>query len=1162
MSKKGTKALASATLMSLVLTSALSAGPVHAAAGQVTRTSGADRYATAAQVAKANWATGAKDVVLVTGEGYADAVSASALAKQLNAPILLTTTSSLSEEAKSALETLKPQNIYIVGGDAAVSQSVRAGLKANYNLVELGGKNRYETNVAVANKLVELGVKADNVMLVGGEGFSDALSVAPVAAAKGQILLLGNNNTDSMESVINFVKANSSKVTVVGTTNIISEDMYKAIGAVDRVNGGSSRFETNMNVLNKYAADLKADKLFVANASGNGYADALVASALAGKTASPLVLVDAEGADATTTAINYIKSKATKTTDLNVVGGEGVVSKTTADAINSAVNGTVVTPGTGNATVASVTASDLNQIKVVFNNEVDSDSAELVSNYKVDGTALNSGNAKAKLQDDNKTLIINLFDIKQQNKSYDFEVKDGVLSADKTETIAKYDSTVAFSDITAPTMASVSVKGNSKITVMFSEPVKMDVDASGNATSTFTSKLKLNGQNISGFGLSAATPKDAVAALTAGVTTSTTVWADGVDLYFSSKLPSGSNTLKVSDGDANGVLSDAAGFVFKEATQDLNVDAVTTAPVIKEVKADADGTLWVRFDRAMDNSTATIGTNYGLNGDSSSITNGVLKEGDATIKFTGQAFNTGSNTLYIKNSVKDAYGNKVADDTRISFTNAKDETKPTVTKISMVDSSTIRMTFSKDINKDYANKTSNYTLKDSTGSDITSNILQVMPSNGVLANDNVWDIKMKTGDSNKLTGSKYTLTIKNLVDTTANKNVMDDYTTTLTGNDDVAPKLLSVVAKSDSLNHKVVLSFSEEMDTATLGNLANYKYKNKSGDTNAMPSSTKIAISNDNKSVTLEFPSNYYVVDGGQDASNIVTNVYVSDLKDVGGNVIDSFNNSAAITTVSGPSTVAYKSNTYKVQDDGNDLVVKFQFDKSVDTDTLDRSEFTVAGETPDSVSVNGSDIVLRYSQDVKGVTTKAVIVAYANDPAYTDTNVDKIEAIKAQGSAAQLILVNSNLKDLAGATIAGKPLATTVYDYTAAPKTTSDFWYSTAGNTESTVVITFDNVIDSHSGVKTDDYTFTIGGQSIKADTVDIVGNTLVFKFENNVDPTKEQKASEFVAGTVSTPNKVGVALKNSAIDVEALKDADGNYAKYVPSTDDTTKTRQVVIH
>ncbi|MEY8764883.1 MULTISPECIES: cell wall-binding repeat-containing protein, partial [Clostridium] len=195
MSKKSTKALASAALMSLVLTTALSAGPVKAAQGKVTRTSGTTRYATAAEVAKTNWAQGSKNVVLVSGEGYADAVSASALAKKLDAPILLTASDTLSSDAKSALDTLKPENVYVIGGNASISQNIRDGLKADkYNLTELGGTTRYETNAKVADELVKLGVDPSNVMVVGGEGFSDALSVAPVAAAKGQILLLASND--------------------------------------------------------------------------------------------------------------------------------------------------------------------------------------------------------------------------------------------------------------------------------------------------------------------------------------------------------------------------------------------------------------------------------------------------------------------------------------------------------------------------------------------------------------------------------------------------------------------------------------------------------------------------------------------------------------------------------------------------------------------------------------------------------------------------------------------------------------------------------------------------------------------------------------------------------------------------------------------------------
>jgi len=1227
MSKKGTRALASATLMSLVLTSALSAGPVQAAAGQVTRTSGLDRYATAASVAKANWATGAKDVVLVSGEGYADAVSASALAKQLNAPILLTTAGSLSADAKSALETLKPTNVYIVGGNASVNQSVRDGLNASYKLVELKGTNRYETNVAVAKKLVELGVKADNVLLVGGEGFSDALSVAPVAAAKGQILLLGSNNTDSMKSVIDFVKTNSSKVTVVGTSNVIGDAMYSALGATDRVNGGASRFETNINVLNKFATDLKADKLFVANASGNGYADALVASALAGKTASPLVLVDADGTTATANAISYIKGKATKTTDLNVIGGTGVVSEGIVGQINNAVNPNV-NPGPGNTTVKSVEAVDLNQIRVTFATDVDSDSAEDVGNYKIDGSTLTSTDATATLGDDNRTLLITLRSAKEQQKEYTVSVKNGVLTADKTSAVDSFDQKVSFSDVTAPTIASVAIKGNSKITVYFTEPVMVPVTTTSgiiNPTNTFTSKFKINGQNISSFGLdtTATIAKDAIET-SKSTLSAPFVWADRVDFYFSSKLPTGSNTLKVSDGTANDVLSDAAGFIVKEVSQDFTVDSVSTKPTIKEVKADTDNTLWVRFDRPMDAKTSKVLSNYKLNNVSLAGKVAVgdidLKEGDCTVKIKHVPdINFGSNTIYVSDSVKDAYGNKVDDDTRVNFTMSKDETKPTVTNVNMIDSETIRVKFSKDVDAAYATKIANYTLKDASSVDVSSHIRVVKPSyksildtttSGSISSygfsaDSAWDIKLYKNafdyqaygkgntsanvqlknDDWRLTGAKYTLTVKNLADTTSNKNVMDDYTTTINGSDDVAPKMNTSAYRKD--DHKVVVTFSEAMDGDQLDKLDNYKYKNGAGDSKQLPSDTKITVGNDDKSVTLEFPDNYYIDNGSHlkvngssianlDNDNKVIGILASNLKDLQGNLIDSFNNTANVSS-SASGTFAYKDSTYRIQKDGDDLLVKVQFQNAIDPDTALKEYFKVAGLTPDSVSVSGSDVILRFNKDDNTSTTPTIKSVY-EDVAYgrtvlsnlaTDKNndaADKADIIKLYGKFAKVEVKavdaqgKNGLTDMTGASIdtdaVFHDLVTKVYDFLATPETTSDYWYATtaAGTTDAAVVLTFDTVLDStYSGVKADDFRFNVGGAEVKAEKVKVVGNSLVFLFAND--------KQAFVNASNTTNNKVSVSLKNSSIDVEALRDDNGNNAKYVPSSDDKTKTRDIKI-
>ncbi|WP_294180730.1 cell wall-binding repeat-containing protein [uncultured Clostridium sp.] len=265
------------------------------------------------------------------------------LARKLNAPIILTESNLLSSDAQAALNALKPKKIYIIGGNTSISQNIRDNLKGKYILTELKGNNRYETNKAVADELVKSGIYASNVLVVGGEGFSDALSVASIAAAKGRILLLANNNSN--QPAIDFIKANNSKAIVVGTTNVISNDIYNAMGATSMINGGTDRFDTNLKVLKIFRDDLKYDKVYIASASAtapdNMYADALVASAAAGKYSAPLVLIDKDpsGSDnnlnATDNAIDYIKNHVKASTDMELIGSIGVVSRATEDAINT-----------------------------------------------------------------------------------------------------------------------------------------------------------------------------------------------------------------------------------------------------------------------------------------------------------------------------------------------------------------------------------------------------------------------------------------------------------------------------------------------------------------------------------------------------------------------------------------------------------------------------------------------------------------------------------------------------------------------------------------------------------------------------------------------------------------------------------------------------------
>ncbi|AWB16294.1 cell wall-binding repeat-containing protein [Clostridium botulinum] len=337
MNKKGTRVLASATAIGIVLTM-LPLGNVKAAPGDVNKMPGKDRYETAANVATANWKEGAENVIITSGEGYADSLSASVLAKKLNAPIILTKSKELHKGAKEALKTLKAKNLHVIGGNASVSQSIRDDLKREgYALTELGGKTRFETNLAISKYLVEKhNVKADEILVVNGkDGFSDALSAAPVAAAKGQILLIVGKDTSTADLAAKFIEEHNSKVTVIGTEKIIPKTVYDKLGAKERVIGGANRFETNLNIMKHFK--LNTDKLYVANATGDGYADALVASALAGRTASQLILTHTKDSQETKNAIDYIKSIKNDKTEVGLVGGNSVIPEEVVDKIKEIV---------------------------------------------------------------------------------------------------------------------------------------------------------------------------------------------------------------------------------------------------------------------------------------------------------------------------------------------------------------------------------------------------------------------------------------------------------------------------------------------------------------------------------------------------------------------------------------------------------------------------------------------------------------------------------------------------------------------------------------------------------------------------------------------------------------------------------------------------------
>ncbi|MDO5717824.1 MAG: cell wall-binding repeat-containing protein [Tissierellia bacterium] len=124
------------------------------------RISGPNRFITSLEVAKEYEKNfdGFSTVIIVNGEDYPDALSASALSAMENAPILLSKKDSIDESVLSYIKS-KAKKVMIVGGEMSVSQ-----------LVEKDIFYDSESNYFYAEELIKSkGISRDNLNLTGNE---------------------------------------------------------------------------------------------------------------------------------------------------------------------------------------------------------------------------------------------------------------------------------------------------------------------------------------------------------------------------------------------------------------------------------------------------------------------------------------------------------------------------------------------------------------------------------------------------------------------------------------------------------------------------------------------------------------------------------------------------------------------------------------------------------------------------------------------------------------------------------------------------------------------------------------------------------------------------------------------------------------------------------
>ena len=253
--------------------------------GRVARVFGDNRDATGVAVSKASFPTtgSAKTVVLASNAAYPDALAGGPLAANRTGPMLITTPTGLDPLVNDEIKRVLPsgQNVYVLGGTAALDPAVDAALRAEgYVVTRVSGADRFQTAVAIADQLKD----PATVFEVTGVNFPDALSAGPAAIKSGGAILLTNGGAQTGATGA-YVAAHPGQHFAIGGPAAAADPTAAAIT-------GADRYATALAVAQRFFPNAGA----LGFASGAGFADALTGGPAISGGPGPLLLVSPCGA--------------------------------------------------------------------------------------------------------------------------------------------------------------------------------------------------------------------------------------------------------------------------------------------------------------------------------------------------------------------------------------------------------------------------------------------------------------------------------------------------------------------------------------------------------------------------------------------------------------------------------------------------------------------------------------------------------------------------------------------------------------------------------------------------------------------------------------------------------------------------------------------------
>lgn len=297
----------------------------------VERVGGPDRYHTSVRTSYSAFDASTAAVV-ASGDSYADALSASALAGALDAPLLLTASRTLPASVRAELVRLGVRDVYVVGGASAASHEVGRTISEipGVRITRIAGSDRFATASRVAERVASLsGGTTPLVFVARADAFADALSGAPVAYAHGAPIVLTASATLPASAAHSVRSLRPERIVVLGGPRAISAEVVRQLkglapaATVVRIEG-ADRYETAVRFATWARTERLAGSGSIGVVSGQTFPDALGAGVAIGSQGGLLLMTGTEVLDRRAAA--WLAGVADAATRVTVFGGESVVS--------------------------------------------------------------------------------------------------------------------------------------------------------------------------------------------------------------------------------------------------------------------------------------------------------------------------------------------------------------------------------------------------------------------------------------------------------------------------------------------------------------------------------------------------------------------------------------------------------------------------------------------------------------------------------------------------------------------------------------------------------------------------------------------------------------------------------------------------------------------